>query len=280
MLTTSQEILQKAQKGGYAVGAFNFHNLEVLQAILETAESEKAPVIIQTTPTYLENMGAAAAAGMARAAAAAVKVPVALHLDHSDNLKWIIWALANGFTSVMMDGSRLPFQENVAITTLAAKAAHAAGASIEAEIGSIGGVEDSVQTGNSTSGLADPRESQQFVLESGIDLLAPALGTAHGLYKSTPKIDFDRLIQIHNLIQIPLVLHGGSGVPDQMIQEAVAKGITKVNIGTELKVAWAHSITETLKTETEPWKIAVKVRSAVREVVKRKIALCGNKGKA
>ncbi|MEA4900676.1 class II fructose-bisphosphate aldolase [Desulfitobacterium sp.] len=280
MLTTSLEILQRAQKNGYAVGAFNFHNLEILQSILETAEAERAPVIIQTTPTYLENMGASAAAGMARAAAAAVKVPVALHLDHSDNLKWIIWALANGFTSVMIDGSRLPLNENIAITTRATKAAHAAGVTIEAEIGSIGGVEDSAETGHSPSGLADPYESQRFVLESGIDLLAPALGTAHGIYKSTPKIDYDRLAQIHNLIQVPLVLHGGSGVPDQMVLEAVAKGITKVNIGTELKVAWARSITETLKSETEPWKVAVKVRAAVREVVRHKIALCGNKGKA
>lgn len=280
MLTTAHEILLKAKKDGYAIGAFNFHNLEVLQAILETAEAEHAPVILQTTPMYLEKMGAAAAAGMAREAAVAANVPVALHLDHSDNLSWINWALSHGFTSVMIDGSRLPLTENIALTAQAAKAAHAAGASIEAEIGSIGGVEDSVDTGNADGGLADPLESKTFVLESGIDLLAPALGTAHGIYKATPKIDFERLEKISKLVQVPLVLHGGSGIPDHMIKEAISKGITKVNIGTELKVAWANSITEVLKTETEPWKVAIKVRSAIREVVKHKISLCGNSGKA
>lgn len=280
LLVTSKELLQNAVIHGYAICAFNFHNLEILQAILESAEAEKAPVILQTTPTYLEKMGPVAAAGMARDAASSVKVPVALHLDHSDNLKWVIWALAHGFTSIMIDGSKLPLTENIVLTSQATQAAHAAGASAEGELGSIGGVEDSVQTVNMKGGLADPLEAQEFVRVCCLDLLAPALGTAHGLYKETPKIDFDRLEKIRSLVPVPLVLHGGSGIPDSMIKEAVAKGISKVNIGTELKVAWANSMTQILKSETEPWKTAIYVREKIREVVKHKINLCGSSGKA
>lgn len=280
MLTSSTELLSRAQQEGYAVGAFNFHNLEVLQAIIEIADAEKAPVILQITPTYLEKIGATAAAAMAREAAAAAKVPVALHLDHSNTWQWVIWALAQGFTSVMIDASRLPLAENIALSRQVAEAAHAVGASAEAELGHIGGVEDSVDRGNADAGLADPAEAARLAAESGIDALAPALGTAHGLYTSEPKIDFKRLDKIGELTPVPLVLHGGSGIPDNMIREAIARGIAKVNIGTELKVAWAVAMQEALTAgEKEPWKVAVKAREAVREVVKHKIHLCGCAGK-
>ncbi|HZK55553.1 MAG TPA: class II fructose-bisphosphate aldolase [Desulfosporosinus sp.] len=280
MLESAIDLLLRAKKKGYAICAFNFHNLEILQAILETAETEKAPVILQITPTYLEKIGATAAAAMARDAATAVKVPVALHLDHSESLNWIIWALAHGFTSIMVDGSKLPLQENIALSTQAAYAAHSVGASSEAEIGSIGGVEDSVETSNACNGLADPYQALKLVEETGIDTLAPALGTAHGMYTSTPNIDFERLEKIRTLIQVPLVLHGGSGIPDAMIKESIAKGITKVNIGTELKVAWAKSMSATIIRETEPWKAALEVRQAVAKVVKHKLYLCDSIGKA
>ncbi|MGI6286531.1 class II fructose-bisphosphate aldolase [Neomoorella humiferrea] len=280
MLTSATELLNRAQRGNYAVAAFNFHNLEILQAIIETAEAEKAPVILQITPTYLEKIGAVAAAAMARGAATAAKVPVALHLDHSDSIKWVIWALTHGFTSVMIDASKLPLAENIEISRQVAEAAHAVGATAEAELGHIGGVEDSVDRGSKNAGLADPDEAVRLVQESGIDALAPALGTAHGLYTSEPKIDFDRLRKIRERVPIPLVLHGGSGIPDNMIREAIAGGINKVNIGTELKVAWAVAVAEVLTAgEKEPWKIAVKVREAVGKVVRQKIWLCGCGGK-
>ncbi|MBC7325546.1 MAG: class II fructose-bisphosphate aldolase [Moorella sp. (in: Bacteria)] len=281
MLSSSDELLVRAQKDCYAIAAFNFHNLEILQAIIETAEAEKAPVILQITPTYLEKIGATAAAAMAREAAVAARVPVALHLDHSDSFKWVVWALAHGFTSVMIDASKLPLAENIALSRQVAEAAHAVGASAEAELGHIGGVEDSVDRGNAAAGLADPVEAARLVEESGIDALAPALGTAHGLYTSQPKIDFERLDKIRALVPVPLVLHGGSGIPDNMIREAIARGISKVNIGTELKVAWAVAMQEALAAgTTEPWQVAVKAREAVREVVKHKIHLCGCAGKA
>ncbi|QGP91059.1 D-tagatose-1,6-bisphosphate aldolase subunit KbaY [Neomoorella glycerini] len=281
MLTPATELLGQAQRGNYAIAAFNFHNLEILQAIIETAEAEKAPIILQITPAYLEKIGATAAAAMAREAAAAAKVPVALHLDHSDNFKWVVWALAHGFTSVMIDASKLPLAENIALSRQVAEAAHAAGAAAEAELGHIGGVEDSVDRGSAVAGLADPGEAARLVQESGIDALAPALGTAHGLYTSQPKIDFERLDKIRALVPVPLVLHGGSGIPDNMIREAIARGISKVNIGTELKVAWAGAMKEALAAgTTEPWQAAVKAREAVREVVKHKIRLCGCSGRA
>ncbi|WP_338823711.1 D-tagatose-1,6-bisphosphate aldolase subunit KbaY [Moorella humiferrea] len=280
MLSSSAELLARAQRENYAIAAFNFHNLEILQAIIEAAEAEKAPVILQITPTYLEKIGATAAAAMAREAAAAARVPVALHLDHSNSLQWVIWALAHGFTSVMIDASNLPLDKNIALSRQVAEAAHATGAAAEAELGHIGGVEDSVDRGSADAGLADPAEAAHMVQESGIDALAPALGTAHGLYTSHPKIDFERLDKIRALVSVPLVLHGGSGIPDNMIQEAIARGINKVNIGTELKVAWTRAMKEALASgTTEPWKAAVKAREAVREVVKYKIRLCGCGGK-
>ncbi|CEP69400.1 Ketose-bisphosphate aldolase, class-II [Moorella glycerini] len=281
MLTPATELLDRAQRGNYAIAAFNFHNLEILQAIIETAEAEKAPIILQITPAYLEKIGATAAAAMAREAAVAARVPVALHLDHSDSFKWIVWALAHGFTSVMIDASKLPLAENIALSRQVAEAAHATGATAEAELGHIGGVEDSVDRGSAGTGLADPDEAARLVQESGIDALAPALGTAHGLYTSEPKIDFERLDKIRELTPVPLVLHGGSGIPDTMIREAISRGIAKVNIGTELKVAWAEAMQAALTTgEKEPWKAAIKAREAVREVVKHKIHLCGCAGKA
>jgi ketose-bisphosphate aldolase len=281
MLEPSIQLLNKARQGHYAVPAFNFHNLEILQAIIETAEKQQSPVILQITPTYLEKIGDVAAAAMAGAAAKAAKVPVALHLDHSNSLTWIKWALDHGFTSVMIDASTLPLQDNIAHARQTAEWAHAQGVTVEAELGHIGGIEDGQETGtNPDMGLADPDEAVKLVTESGIDAFAPAVGTAHGLYKLPPNINFSLIDKLSALINVPLVLHGGSGIPDEMIREAIQKGIAKVNIGTELKVTWAKSMAETLITEQEPWKAALKVREAVGQVVEHKISLCGSGGKA
>lgn len=281
MLEPSIQLLNKARQGHYAVPAFNFHNLEILQAIIETAERQQSPVILQITPTYLEKIGDVAAAAMAGAAAKAAKVPVALHLDHSNSLPWIKWALAHGFTSVMIDASTLPLQDNIAHARQTAEWAHAQGVTVEAELGHIGGIEDGQETGtNPDMGLADPDEAVKLVTESGIDAFAPAVGTAHGLYKLPPNINFSLIDKLSALVNVPLVLHGGSGIPDEMIREAIKKGIAKVNIGTELKVTWAKSMAETLITEQEPWKAALKVREAVGQIVAHKISLCGSEGKA
>ncbi|HBW34136.1 class II fructose-bisphosphate aldolase [Desulfosporosinus sp. BICA1-9] len=280
MLEPSIHLLNKARQGHYAVPAFNFHNLEILQAIIETAEKQHSPVILQISPIYLEKIGDIAAAAMAQEAAKAAKVPVALHLDHSNSLQWIEWALAHGFTSVMIDASALPLDENIALARKTVELARAQGATSEAELGHIGGIEDAQETGNPDMGLADPVEALKLVTESGIDTFAPAVGTAHGLYKFPPNINFSLIEKICSLVKVPLVLHGGSGIPDDMIREAIKKGIAKVNVGTELKVAWAKSMAETLITEQEPWKAVLKVREAVGQVVEHKISLCGSNGKA
>ncbi|MDQ7095313.1 class II fructose-bisphosphate aldolase [Desulfosporosinus sp. PR] len=280
MLEPSIQILNKAKQGQYAVPAFNFHNLEILQAIIETAEKRRSPVILQITPTYLDKIGDVAAAAMARGVAKAAKIPVALHLDHSNSLEWIQWALEHGFTSVMIDASALPLNENIAHARKTVELARIYGATTEAELGHIGGIEDSQETGNPARALADPSGALKLVTESGIDTFAPAVGTAHGLYKFPPKINFSLIEKIGTLVKVPLVLHGGSGIPADMIREAIRKGIAKVNIGTELKAAWARSMAETLITEQEPWKVVLKVREAVGQVVAHKIGLCGSEGKA
>ncbi|MDR3591691.1 MAG: class II fructose-bisphosphate aldolase family protein [Negativicutes bacterium] len=279
MITSGVKLLGYAQAKKYAIPAFNFHNLEVLQAIVETAEQEKSPVILQITPVYLKNIGAAAAAAMAKAAAMNADVPVVLHLDHGNDFDWAVWALSHGFNSVMIDGSRLPLEQNIAISRLVAQAAHAAGASAEAELGHIGGVEDSVD-GGSGSVLADPEEAAKLARESNIDFLAPALGTAHGIYTKKPTIDFARLREIRSLTAVPLVLHGGSGIPEDMIREAIAGGISKINFGTELKNAWHQAVKDMVAQESEPWKIACEARKQVGRVVKDKILLCGSGTKA
>lgn len=281
MLEPSIQLLNKARQGHYAVPAFNFHNLEIMQAIIKTAEKQQSPVILQITPTYLEKIGDVAATAMARAAAKEAKVPVALHLDHSNSLSWIKWALAHGFTSVMIDASTLPLNENIAYARQTVEWAHAHGAAVEAELGHIGGIEDGHETGtNPNMGLADPVEAVKLVTESGIDAFAPAVGTAHGLYKLPPNINFSLIDTLSSLVNVPLVLHGGSGIPDDMIRKAIEKGIAKVNIGTELKVTWAKAMTEALITEQEPWKTALKVHEEVGQVVAHKISLCGSNGKA
>ncbi|CAA7603081.1 Fructose-bisphosphate aldolase class-II [Acididesulfobacillus acetoxydans] len=281
MLEPSIHLLNHAKQGKYAIPALNFHNLEILQAIIETAEKSRSPVILQISPIYLEKIGRVAAAAMAREAAKDANVPVALHLDHSDSLHWIKWALDNGFTSVMLDASSRPLDENIALAYQTAKLAHERGATAEAELGHIGGVEDNRETGtNPDMGLADPDEAAKLVRDSGIDILAPAVGSAHGLYKRPPKIDFHLIKKLAAALKIPLVLHGGSGIPDAMVREAISCGITKVNIGTELKVAWARWMSEALGHEQEPWKAAVKTRAGVARVVEQKIQMCGSAGRA
>lgn len=282
MLESVIDLLKMAEKDEYAVPAFNFHNLEILQAIIENAEVQHAPVILQITPIYLEKIGAIAAAAMAREVAKAAKIPVALHLDHCTSIKWINWALAQGFTSVMIDGSTLPLDENIALTRETSKAAHEVGASAEAELGHIGGVEDASEAEDNdiNQGYANLSEAFILVQESGVDTLAPAVGTAHGLYKFTPNINFELIEKLKQTLGVPLVLHGGSGIPDEMIRKAISKGIRKANFGTELKVAWAESVTETIITEQEPWKVALKAREAIGRIINHKINLCGANKKA
>lgn len=273
MLVTMSELLKDAKANKYAVAAFNFHNLEILRAVIEAAEEAKAPIIVQATPFYMNHMGFKTAATMVKAAAEEAAVPIAINLDHANGMQPIMQALLNGFSSVMVDGSSLPFAENVKLTQQVVALARMAGASIEAELGHIGGVED-VEEVKAQGGLADPAEAEIFVKETGIDALAPAIGTAHGIYKSEPKLDFERLAEISRRTDLPLVLHGGSGLDAEQVKKAISLGVAKVNIGTEFKMAWSGALKEFFNQGgTEPAKGADLAKAAIREVAKRKITM-------
>lgn len=280
MLTTTKQMLLDAQKRGYAVGAFNVENMEMVQAVIEAAEQMCAPVILQTTPSTLKYASPAMFVAMTGCAARNAGVPVALHLDHAPNLSLVEEALRAGYTSVMYDGSALPLTENEQNCRQAVEKAQLRGIPVEAELGSIGGKEDSLQTENAQ--LTDPLIAASFVSHTGIDSLAVAIGTAHGFYKGEPKLDFDRLRRIKENISVPLVLHGASGVPDHMVKKAIAEGICKVNIATELRVAFSQGVQEFLKENQnayDPKKYLGEGKRRVMERAKEKMILCGSDGR-
>lgn len=277
------KMLQNAQKNGYAIAAFNIHNLETIQAVVEAAWEEQSPVIIQTTPGTLKHAGISYVVACVKAAADLYDIPIALHLDHCESFDTVIKCIKAGYTSVMIDGSKLPYQENVAIVKSVVKIAEITGVAVEAEIGKIGGTEDDMVVAEDEAALTDPREAQDFVEATGINTVAIAIGTAHGLYQGDPKLDFDRLSDIKSRIKIPLVLHGGSGVKDSDIKEVIQRGICKVNIATELKIPMANAIQQTFADnpqENDPRKYMGNAKQAVKEVARQKIRLCGSSQRA
>ena len=283
MLVTGNEILQDAHKNGYAAGAFNVNNMEILQAIIEAAEQEKAPVIIQTSEGAIKYAGLDYLSTLVHLAAKKAKVPVALHLDHGTTWETIIRCIAGGWTSVMFDGSHFPLQENIEKTAEIVKIAHAAGISVEAELGRLSGVEDNISVEEKDSIYTNPKEAQEFVSGTGIDSLAIAIGTAHGKYKGEPKLDFDRLDTIKKLLNMPIVLHGSSGVPEDSIRKAVSLGVNKINIDTDVRQAFTdgiHAAFEKKPGEYDPRKILTPARDSMREVVVGKIRMFGSSGKA
>lgn len=282
MLVTGIELLSKAHKEGYAVGAFNTNNLEITQAIIEAAEEMRSPAIIQVSEGGLKYAGIETISAIVRTLAAKASVPVALHLDHGTDFNNVMKCLRNGWTSVMMDASKLPLEKNIAVTKNVVSIAHGMGVSVEAELGKIGGTEDNVTVDEREASMTDPDEALSFVKETGIDYLAISIGTAHGPYKGEPKLDFDRLKKIKELLNIPLVLHGASGVPEDSIKTAVSLGINKINIDTDIRQAFAWRLREVLKTDQEvydPRKILGPCKDAMKEVVKNKMRLFGSTGK-
>lgn len=280
-LATALPLLQAAQQGGYAVGAFNCHTLDMITAVVEVAVQEQAPVILQFTEGSIRSNGFPYIAAVARQAAISAPVPVAIHLDHGSSFGSVVKAIRHGFTSVMIDGSELPYAENVALTRRVVETAHEAGLSVEAEIGHVGGVED--EQGSLHGWLTEPEDAVRFWREGGMDSLATSFGTAHGFYKEEPRLDFARLRQIRAGVGAPLVMHGGSGVPAEQVTEAIRCGIAKVNVATELKDAWARALRETLAKlpdESDPRKLMAPPRVAVQAVVREKIGLFGSCGKA
>lgn len=283
MLVTGKEILDHAHEHGYAVGAFNINNMEIAQAIVMAAERENAPVILQTSEGAIKYAGMEYLSALAHLAASKVKVPVALHLDHGTTYKTIIGCIAGGWTSVMIDGSHFPLPENIAATAEIVKVAHAAGVSVEAELGRLSGIEDNISVAEKDAIYTNPQEAITFVKETGVDSLAIAIGTAHGQYKGEPKLDFDRLKEIKGLLDMPIVLHGASGIPEESIRKAVSLGVNKINIDTDIRLAFANALKEVFAKKPEefdPRKLCGPARDAMIDVVVSKMQMFGCCGKA
>jgi len=277
------DLLERAEAGGYAVGAFNCNNMEIVQAIIAAAEAENAPVIMQASQGAIKYAGIDYIVAMARLAAENTHVPVALHLDHGTSFEQVIQCIRAGFSSVMIDGSKLPLRENIALTRRVLDAARAVGVSVEAELGKIGGTEDDITVSERDAFFTDPEEAGVFVNETGVDSLAVAIGTAHGQYKGTPELDFPRLEKIKSIVKIPIVLHGSSGVPDEAIIEAIRLGVRKVNIDTNIReafVAASRQVLDANPREIDPRKVLGPAREAATGIIREKIRIFGSSGKA
>ena len=238
MLVTTKEMLLDAQAGHYAVGAFNVESLEFVMAVIKAAEDKKSPVIMQTTPGTVKYANLDYFAAMCKVAADAARVPVAIPLDHGDGFDRCVQAMHAGYTSVMIGGSHVPFEDNIALTASVTKVAAPLGIPVEAELGKVGGKEDDGPAVECENPYTDPDEAEEFVARTGCGSLAVGVGTAHGVYKGTPHIEQGVLKEIRSRLEIPLVLHGTSGVPDDQVAEAIRNGICKVNYATELRQAF------------------------------------------
>lgn len=281
-LVSSTRMLQKARQEGYCVPAFNVHTLEMLQAVVDAAEDAQSPLILQSTVGTVKHLGADYLVAAATVASNRAGIPIALHLDHCTEFETIIQCIRAGYTSVMIDASMHSFEENVARTKKVVEIARAVGVNVEAELGKVGGVEDEIVVADHEALMADPEECRSFVERTGVATLAPAIGTAHGMYKGEPNIDFNRIRQIANLIDTPLVLHGGSGIPAEQVRRAVSLGMAKMNVATELRIAFSDAIKKVFADhpeENDPRKYMVPAKQAVRELVLEKISLCGSAGK-
>src|SRR3989337_1180409 len=298
MLVSNKDLMVPARKNGYAIGAFNVQNMESAQAVSQAAMEEKSPAILQITPSVIKYAGLAYISGLVKTAAQLSPVPLAMHLDHGEDFETAAKCVDAGFSSVMIDGSFLSFDENVALTKRVVSIAHPRGVSVEAELGKLAGVEErSVEEKEAI--LTDPKTAAEFVEKTGVDTLAVAIGTSHGAYKfkSEGKLDLERLKLISEPVSIPLVLHGASsvpdwliekatkygaslsgakGIPEEQIKKAISLGIAKINIDTDLRLAVTAAVREDLAKspkEFAPRKILGPARDALKEVVKGKMRL-------
>ncbi len=279
----SKTILRKAKEGGYAIGAFNAENMEMVQAIIAAAAELKSPVIIQTTPSTVSYASLEMFQSMVFSEAQKVPVPVVLHLDHGNSFELCEQAIKAGYTSVMIDGSKLSFEENIALSKRVVAVADKAGVDVESELGIIGGKEDGYEVSGKDAIYTNPQRAVEFAEKAGIQSLAVAIGTAHGFYTGKPKLDFDRLREINTAVSIPLVLHGASGVPDDMVRHSIELGICKVNFATELRAAFTKGVRRTLEGHADiidPKKYNEIGREEVKKLVQEKICVCQSAGKA
>lgn len=282
MLVTSKEMLLTAQKKGYAVGAFNVENMEMVMAVLAAAEETGSPVIMQTTPGTLKYAGLDYYLANVRAAAERTKIPVVMHLDHGNSFELAMQAFHTGYTSIMIDGSKLPFEENIALTKRVTDACHPGNIPVEAELGRVGGKEDDLENEDANP-YTDPDEAKEFVEKADPDFLAVGVGTSHGVYKGVPKVNVEVLSAIRNVVDIPLVLHGTSGVPDEQVKDCVSRGICKVNYATDLRIAYTNGVRDFLKENPEafdPKKYGVVGMERVKEYVMQKMEVVQSTGRA
>ncbi len=250
-LKSVSTILKDAQKNHYAVAAFNVFNFESISWIIKAAEQENTPIIAMLYPSVSKHIPASTFCAIAKDLARNAKVPVGVHYDHSNSFEQIMTAIKDGFPSVMIDGSYLPYEENVKITREIVRVAHPMGIDVEAELGYVGRASNEDDYANPST-YTDPDNAVEFVDRTGVDSLAIAIGSAHGNYVSTPKLDLGRLKEIRNKVSVPLVLHGGSGIPDDQIKKAVKLGITKLNIGTEFGQQFYIQMKEIMRDEKAP----------------------------
>ncbi|MGG1675768.1 class II fructose-bisphosphate aldolase [Neobacillus sp. NRS-1170] len=283
-LVSMTEMLNKAKAEGYAVGQFNLNNLEFTQAILQAAEAEKSPVILgvsEGAARYMSGFKTVVKMVEGLLEDLNVTVPVAIHLDHGSSFEKCKEAIDAGFTSVMIDASHHPFEENVATTTKVVEYAHSKGVSVEAELGTVGGQEDDVVADGVI--YADPEECKALVTRTGIDCLAPALGSVHGPYKGEPKLGYKEMEEIGQATGLPLVLHGGTGIPTADIQKSISLGTAKINVNTENQIASAKVVREVLAAkpnEYDPRKYLGPARDAIKETVTGKMREFGSSGRA
>jgi tagatose 1,6-diphosphate aldolase GatY/KbaY len=279
-LVTSKQLLLDSQRDGYAVPAFNVENMEMAMAVIESAEKMKSPVIIQTTPSTIRYASARMYRSIVATLAREVGIPVAMHLDHGESFEMAVSAIRDGYTSIMIDGSRHCFEKNIALTQKVVEVGHACGIPIEGEIGKIGGKEDGFD-GNGGDSNTNPQQALEFVKRTGVDSLAVAIGTAHGIYKGTPNINIGRLEEIRKVVDVPLVLHGTTGVDGDIVMKCINAGICKVNYATELRIAYSDGIKEALKKDCGVYDPKVYGRTGMtkmKAVVEKNIRLCvGNR---
>lgn len=281
-IISTKAMLQKAQREGYAVPAFNIHNLETLQVVVETSSELHSPLIVAGTPGTFSYAGTGNIIAIASDLARTYNQPLAIHLDHHEVFDDIAQKVQAGVRSAMIDGSHLPFAENIALVKKVTDYCHRYDVSVEAELGRLGGQEDDLIVDSKDALYTNPVQARDFVEQTGIDSLAVAIGTAHGLYTATPKLDFERLAEIRKCVDIPLVLHGASGLSTQDIHQAIALGICKVNVATELKIAFSNALKTYLASHpdaSDPRHYMLPAKDAMKEVVRKVIADCGCEGK-
>lgn len=283
MLVNMKEMLNKADSGKYAVPQFNINNLEWTRFILEECQELNSPVILGVSEGAIKYMGGyKTVSNLVKSLISDlnITIPVALHLDHGSSYESCVKAIDKGFTSVMIDASKYPLEENITITKQVVLYAKDKNVTVEAEVGAVGGEEDGVADELAYAKIED---AVKLVDSTNIDFLAPALGSVHGIYKGKPKLDFERMVKIHELTKLPLVLHGGSGIPDELIKKSISCGITKININTELQIAWSNAVRIFLNENDkvyDPRKIIKGGEIAMKEMIKEKIILFGSNNKA